>query len=71
MDLFITTGEKYYLFSTGTTFKAETFASYSKAEQAMYKFCNPRGIKLACTERDDFGSKFTNHNGVRFYLNRV
>jgi len=71
MDLFITTGSKYYLFSTGTTFKAETYATFSDAERAMHAFCNPRGIKLECTERDEFGSKFTNHKGIRFYLNRV
>jgi len=62
---------RYYLFSTGTKFKARFFDSKQDALNAMYKYCDKYGIHLEVSEDDVFGVKYTNHAGCRFYLNKV
>lgn len=62
---------RYYLFSTGTGLKAKYYDTRSAAEQAMYQYCADNGIHIECSEYDKHERKFTNHNGIRFYINRV
>lgn len=74
MDLYFGAYQKahcYYLFSTGTGLKAKYFDSRIEAETAMYNFCQRNGISIECTECDKHERKYSNHNGVRFYINRV
>jgi len=63
--------ERYYLYSTGTKFRSRCFDNKQDALNAMYRYCNKYGIHLEITEDDIFGTKFTNHAGCRFYLNKV
>lgn len=65
------TKHHYYLFSTGTKMKGKYFNTRSDAEEAMYKYCNDNGIHIECSEYDKHERKYTNHNGIRFYINRV
>jgi len=62
---------RYYLFSTGTKLKAKYYETRHAAEEAMYAYCNKYGIKIECSEYDKHERKYTNHNGIRFYINRV
>ena len=61
----------YYVYSTGTNYKPKQYNSRQEAESSMYKYCNKNGIILECSERDKHERKYTNHKGVRFYINRV
>ena len=52
----------YYVFSTGTEL----------AEIEMHKYCKKHNITgLECTECDKHERKYSNHKGVRFYINRI
>lgn len=62
---------KYFVFSTGTNFKSRTFDTRVEAEAAMYKYCLRHNIRLECTEYDKHEHKYSNHAGVRFYINRI
>lgn len=62
---------RYYLFSTGTDLKARYFDTRKEALNAMYKYCEKHNIKVELTEDDRHEKKYSNHNGVRFYINRV
>lgn len=62
---------KYYLFSTGTKLKNKYYNNQRDALDAMYKYCYKNNIELECTEDDIFGKKYSNHKGVRFYINKV
>lgn len=63
---------KYFLFCTGTKFKGKTtFNTRALAEDAMKKFCMNNGIQVELTERDKHEAKYSNHKGIRFYINRV
>lgn len=62
---------KYYLCSTGTALKAKYYNSRKEAEAAMHAYCNKNGIIVECSECDKHERKYTNHKGVRFYINRV
>lgn len=62
---------RYYLFSTGTHMKSGYYATRQEALNAMYQYCQKHNIKLECTEDDKHEKKFSNHNGVRFYINRI
>lgn len=62
---------RYYLFSTGTNLKGRYYATRSEAEEAMYEYCNDNGIKIECSECDKHERKYTNHKGIRFYINRA
>ena len=65
-------GYKYYVFSTGTTFKPVTKSSRLLAEIEMQKYYKKHNITgLECTECDKHERKYSNHNGVRFYINRI
>lgn len=72
-DLLITAQSyhKYYLFSTGTKLKDQYFNTRKEAEIAMYNYCRKYGIVIECTEYDKHERKYSNHNGIRFYINRV
>lgn len=61
----------YFVFASGTRFKAKAFNSRQEAEVAMYNYCAKHGIHLECTEYDKHERKYSNHNGVRFYINRT
>lgn len=60
----------YYLFSTGTKMKSRRFDSRHDAEVAMEKYCSRNNIHVECTECDKHERKYSNHNGIRFYINR-
>ena len=62
---------QYYVFSTGTGLKDKTFDTRKEAEIYMYNYCNANGIHIECTEYDKHERKYSNHNGVRFYINRI
>lgn len=64
-------GHCYYVFSTGTDFKAKNYPSRKEAEAAMLGFCAKKGIRIECTEMDKHERKYSNHRGVRFYINRI
>lgn len=68
---FPTSYHKYYLFASGINFKAKTFTSRKEAEIAMNTFCALNGICLECTEYDKHERKYSNHCGIRFYINRI
>lgn len=62
----------YYVFSSGTNFKPVTKSSRILAEIEMRKYCIKHNITgLECTEYDKHERKYSNHNGVRFYINRI
>ncbi len=62
---------RYYLYSTGTTLKAKYYTTRKEAEIAMHEYCSKNSIQVECTEQDKHERKYTNHHGVRFYINRV
>lgn len=62
---------QYYLYSTGTGLKPNTFYTRKAAEIAMQEYCAKHGISVECTECDKHERKYSNHNGVRFYINRI
>lgn len=62
---------QYYVFSTGTSLKNKTFDTRKEAEIYMHNYCNQHGIHVECTEYDKHERKYSNHNGVRFYINRI
>ena len=62
---------QYYLSSTGTTLKDKAYNTRREAEIAMNQYCASKGIKVECTECDKHERKYSNHNGVRFYINRI
>lgn len=62
---------KYYLFSTGTSLKSGYYSTRREAETAMHNYCNKHNITVECTEYDKHERKYSNHQGVRFYINRV
>lgn len=62
---------QYYVFSTGTTLSNKTFDTRKEAEIYMYNYCNSHGIQVECTEYDKHERKYSNHHGVRFYINRI
>lgn len=65
-------GHTYYVYSSGTDFKGQEFETRLEAEQAMWEYCLKQGIKsLECTECDKHERKYSNHKGVRFYINRI
>lgn len=61
----------YYLFSTGTNCKNGYYTSREEATRTMFKYCADNNIKIECTEYDKHYRKYSNHNGIRFYINRV
>ena len=62
---------KYYLFSTGTTLKGKYYNTRKEAEIAMHNYCIKHNITVECTEYDKHERKYSNHHGIRFYINRV
>lgn len=69
--LFPQSHHRYYLFSTGTTMRDGYYDSRKDAEIAMTEYCASHGIAIECTEYDKHERKYSNHCGVRFYINRV
>ncbi len=61
----------YCLYSEGTKMRTMYFTSRNDAKRAMYKYCNKHGIQIECTENDKHEKKYSNHNGVRFFINRI
>lgn len=61
----------YYVFSTGTNLKDKYFRTRQDAENYMNDYCYRHNIRLECTECDKHERKYSNHNGIRFYINRV
>lgn len=61
----------YNVFSSGTDLKQKQFRTRKEAEIYMNDYCAQHGIKLECRECDKHERVYTNHNGVRFYINRI
>lgn len=70
-DNLFNAGHSYYLFSTGTNFKGKTFSSRAEAESFMKAYCAKNNISIELTEDDKHEKKYSDHKGVRFYINRV
>ncbi len=70
-SFFLLPKHHYYVFASGTKFKARAFDSRQEAEQAMYDYCSKHNIRVECTEYDKHERKYSNHNGIRFYINRT
>lgn len=62
---------RYFVHSTGTGLRDRTFSSRRDAEIFMQEYCKDAGIMVECTECDKHERKYSNHNGVRFYINRI
>lgn len=62
---------RYYVHSTGTGLKDKSFNTRIEAEAFMQNYCAAMGIMVECTEYDKHERKYSNHNGVRFYINRI
>lgn len=62
---------RYYLATTGTDMKEEIYPTRKSAEAAMREYCVRHGIVIECSEFDKHERKYTNHKGVRFYINRI
>lgn len=62
---------KYYLFSTGTNLKGKYFNTRKEATAYMSAYCAKHNIIVEITEDDKHEKKYSNHKGVRFYINRV
>ena len=62
---------KYYVHSTGTGLRDKSFNTRREAEIYMQNYCAAAGIKLECTEYDRHERKYSDHNGTRFYINRI
>ena len=62
---------QYYVFSSGTSLKPSTFNTRKDAEAYMNEYCAINRIKVECTECDKHQRKYSNHKGVRFYINRI
>lgn len=61
----------YYLYSSGTGMSPKCYETRHEAEIAMYEFCSRNNISVECTECDKHERKYSNHNGIRFYINRI
>ena len=68
---FFDTPHKYYVCATGTPFKSATRSSRKECEALMNDYCYKHNIQVECTECDKHERKYSNHNGVRFYINRI
>lgn len=63
---------KYYVYATGIdNFKAKSFNTRKDAEAYMHQVCSYNSIAVECTECDKHERKYSNHRGVRFYINRI
>lgn len=71
MEYYCNNYHRYYLYSTGTSLKPKYYDTRLDAEKAMNKYCVKNGIVIECTENDKHFKKYSNHKGVRFYINRV
>ena len=71
-DCCISEPHSYYLFSSGTVgAPTGTYPTRLSAETAMREFCTQHNIEVECTEDDKHYKKYSNHAGVRFYINRI
>lgn len=70
-NIIIPVKHRYYLFATGTDCKPGYYYSREEANRAMYSYCAKKHIQVECVEDDKHSKKYSNHNGVRFYINRV
>lgn len=71
LELFFPRYHQYCLSSTGTSMKDQFFDTRLEAEIAMNQYCAKNGITVECTECDKHERKYSNHNGIRFYINRI
>lgn len=73
LDNPVVTNYTYGVTATGikrrTIFKE--FKTREEAEAYMHKLCAKYKLTVECTERDKHEAKYSNHAGVRFYINRI
>ena len=62
---------RYLLSATGLNVKDKVFNTRKEAEVAMHELCSKYNLQIECSEYDKHYRKYTNHNGVRFYINRI
>lgn len=62
---------QYYVFASGTNLKPKYFNSRREATAYVYAYCTKHNIDIECTEQDKHEYKYSDHNGIRFYINRV
>lgn len=70
-NLFLIKTHQYLLHSDGTTLKDKVYNSRLEANIAMNSYCSAHGIVVECTEDNKHSKKYSNHRGVRFYINRI
>lgn len=72
LDLLATSPvHSYSVFATGIKCKDKVFNTRKEAEAYMWDICHKYGITVECTEYDKHERKYSNHAGVRFYINRI
>lgn len=63
---------KYFISVTGLDAKSKTFNTRKEAEIYMHYLCDKFNVSgIECVEYDKHERKYSNHCGVRFYINRV
>lgn len=64
---------RYFVYATGIkNFKPRCYDSRVAAESYMHAVCKKYNItNLECYERDRHERAYTNHSGIRFYINRI
>ena len=71
-DCCIPKAHSYYLFSSGAVKAPKgTYPTRLSAELAMRDFCVKNNLEVECTENDKHCKKYSNHAGIRFYINRI
>lgn len=62
---------KYFMFVEGLKIPSRLFDTRLEAEICMHLICQHKHITVDCVEYDKHERKYSNHNGIRFYINRV
>lgn len=62
---------RYNLYASGIKFRSKEFDSRKEAEIKMNEICNKLNINVDCTEYDKHERVYSNHNGIKFYINRI
>lgn len=62
---------KYCLSCSGAKMRTKYFNSRQEANEAMYKFCNKKGIHIECTDDSKHCKLYSDNNGVSFCVARV
>lgn len=62
---------KYLLFIEGLPIRSRVFDTRLDAEIFMHRICKQKNLIIESTEVDKHEYKYSNHQGIRFYINRI